>query len=144
MEQKTHSFPAWLLPAVFSGLAILLYLLPHSATESMEVHTAITGALRAGNNWGRQALVGNTDYPALQSIALLGCEVVAGLLHLHGPSLFCALVQAGLLCIFHPLGAGGAASAAGLASPGAHCRASIHSAFLHNAGPQLASRHSRS
>ncbi|MBR4673185.1 MAG: hypothetical protein IKP00_01855 [Victivallales bacterium] len=101
MEEDTeHKLPPWTLPTVFVVLLLLLYLLPHKPTEAMEIHQAITEALRAGNNWGRQALVGNTDYPALQSLCLLVCEAVATPIRLSGPRLMCALTQAWMLTIF--------------------------------------------
>ncbi len=100
MDNDERHIPAWVLPAVFAVLLFLLYILPHQPTEAMEIHQAITGALRAGNNWGRQALVGNTDYPALQSLCLLVCEAVATPIRLNGPRLMCALAQAWMLTIF--------------------------------------------
>ena len=100
MDNDDQHIPAWVLPAVFAALVLLLYILPHAPTEAMEIHEAITGALRAGNNWGRQALVGNTDYPALQSLCLLVCEAIATPVRLSGARLMCALAQAWMLTIF--------------------------------------------
>ena len=100
MEDTEHKLPPWTLPAVFAVLVVLLYLLPHKPTEAMEIHQAITGALRAGNNWGRQALVGNTDYPALQSLCLLVCEAIATPVRLNGARLMCTLAQVWMLIYF--------------------------------------------
>ena len=100
MDNDERHIPAWVLPAVFAALVLLLYILPHAPTEAMEIHQAITGALRAGNNWGRQALVGNTDYPALQSLCLLVCEAIATPVRLSGARLMCALAQAWMLIYF--------------------------------------------
>ena len=100
MDNDDQHIPAWVLPAVFAALVLLLYILPHAPTEAMEIHQAITGALRAGNNWGRQALVGNTDYPALQSLCLLVCEAIAAPVRLSGAHLMCALAQAWILLTF--------------------------------------------
>lgn len=72
----------WFFPALITLFAIILYIIPHDATESMMTHQAIVDALLAGNNWGRQALVGNTDCPALQTLALLITQAILGMLHL--------------------------------------------------------------
>ncbi|HOG50691.1 MAG TPA: hypothetical protein PKY10_08880 [Lentisphaeria bacterium] len=73
--------------------AVVIYRLPHSGTEAMAVHKAIVDALVAGNNWGRQALVGSMDYPVLPSLSLLAAELLAELLRLDGQRLLLAIVQ---------------------------------------------------
>ena len=72
---------------------IVIYRLPHPGTEAMAVHKAIVDALLAGNNWGRQALVGSLDYPVLPSLSLLAAELLARLLRLNGPRLLLAVTQ---------------------------------------------------
>lgn len=73
--------------------AVVIYRLPHSGTEAMAVHKAIVDALVAGNNWGRQALVGSMDYPVLPSLFLLAAELLAKILRLDGERLLQAIAQ---------------------------------------------------
>jgi len=84
----------WNVFFIFIAIAAILYLCPHKPTPAMDVHMAIVDALRAGNNWGRQALVANLDYPVLQSLALLLADAIAKCLHLNSATLLCAIAQA--------------------------------------------------
>lgn len=67
-------------------LAILLYLpcdrLMSPLSDETLAHSVIVNALKAGNNWGRQALVGNTDYPALQTLMLLVSDTLCNVFSL--------------------------------------------------------------
>ena len=53
------------MPALIIVLAMLLYLpcgrYMNPLQDGTIGHITIVQALQAGNNWGRQALVGNTD-----------------------------------------------------------------------------------
>ena len=81
------------LGALLLLFVVVIYRLPHPGTEAMAVHQAIVEALLAGNNWGRQALVGSLDYPVLPSLSLLAAELLARILHLNGPRLLLAVTQ---------------------------------------------------
>lgn len=89
--------PRWHALAAFAALTVFLYLIPHTQSTAMRTHQAIVDALLAGNNWGRQALVGNLDFPVMPSLALLCSDIAATWLHLDGARLLCALSQA---CFF--------------------------------------------
>ena len=62
------------MPALIAVLTAMLYLpcqkIMNQPDDGVFGHSAIVTALQSGNNWGRQALVGNTDYPALQTLML--------------------------------------------------------------------------
>ena len=79
--------------AAYCGLLIFLAMLPHRMTADMTVHEAIAQALLAGNNWGRQCLVGALDFPPLPSLLLVGCDYIAPYLQTSGPQLLVALCQ---------------------------------------------------
>ena len=83
----------WVTFAAYCGLLIFLGMLPHRMTDDMTVHKAIAQALLAGNNWGRQCLVGSLDYPPLPTLLLVGCEAIAPYLQTNGPQLLVTLSQ---------------------------------------------------
>ena len=90
--------PANVLPAIFLLLAIGGYFLPRVPSEAMTYHQAIANALEQSTNWGRQAFVGNTDYPMLPTVALLAAQKLAELCRLDAVRLLCTLCQAWLFC----------------------------------------------
>ncbi len=77
---------SWLRSLLIAILVILLYLpcarYMNPLSDGTLGHSAIVDALQAGNNWGRQALVGNTDFPALQTLMLLVSDSLCNLLSL--------------------------------------------------------------
>ena len=81
---KKLSEKPWLMPVLIIVLTMLLYLpcgrYMNPLQDGTIGHITIVQALQAGNNWGRQALVGNTDYPALQTLMLLVSETVCNIL----------------------------------------------------------------
>ena len=83
---KRLSEKPWLMTVLTAVLVILLYLpcdrFMSPLSDGTLAHTAIVNALKAGNNWGRQALVGNTDYPALPTLLLLVSDTLCNVLSL--------------------------------------------------------------
>ncbi|MGI5924075.1 MAG: hypothetical protein ACOX9E_09045 [Lentisphaeria bacterium] len=88
---------AWAFFAVF---AFVIYLLPMRPSAALSVHQSIVDALLAGNNWGRQALIGSFDYPALPSLALLISTILGDFVRLDGARLLQAIALAWTLCYF--------------------------------------------
>ncbi|MFA6931164.1 MAG: hypothetical protein WCT05_12630 [Lentisphaeria bacterium] len=85
--------------AAFRALLWLLavtvfYFLLQRVTAAYGTHQAIAQSLLAGQNWGRQALVGSLEYPPLPTLLLLIFEGPLQILPLNGPRLLCALAQA--------------------------------------------------
>ncbi len=76
---------------------ILLYLVIGGISPAMLRHRAIAEALLAGQNWGRQALVGSLEYPPLPTLLLLIFDGPLKILSLDGARLLCAVAQ--VFCI---------------------------------------------
>jgi hypothetical protein len=85
---------------IFVVFALLIYQLPMRPSAAMAVHQSIVDALQAGNNWGRQALIGSVDYPALPTLALLIATSLGRSLQLNGARLLQAIALAWTLCYF--------------------------------------------
>ncbi|MBQ7651627.1 MAG: hypothetical protein IJS15_11755 [Victivallales bacterium] len=83
---KKLSEKPWLMTMLTAVLAVLLYLpcdrFMNPLSDGTLAHSTIVNALQAGNNWGRQALVGNTDYPALQTLMLLVSDTLCNVFSL--------------------------------------------------------------
>ena len=90
------------MPAMIAVIAVILYFRKNLPSDDCIAYRAIVDSLLAGNNWGRQALVGNTDYPVLQTLMLLVSEIICRaleLLHLNLDSgkLLVSIAQATML-----------------------------------------------
>jgi hypothetical protein len=70
------------------------YLMLREASVAMLRHQTIARAILAGQNWGRQALVGSLEFPPLPTLLLLIFEGPLKILPLDGTRLICALAQA--------------------------------------------------
>ena len=70
------------------------YLMLKEVSSAMLQHQVIAQAVLAGQNWGRQALVGSLEFPPLPTLLLLIFEGPLKTLPLDGARLICALAQA--------------------------------------------------
>lgn len=80
------------------GLALLFWGTPWLPGLEPARHSGIVQALLSGQNWGRQALVGNLEFPLLPTVLLLCCEQIGQLVQLSGERLFLALLL--LVCLW--------------------------------------------
>ena len=60
----------------------------------LSIHQSIVDSILAGNDWGRQALIGNLDNPFLPTVALLAVNVVCRIFGGDPGLLLCSISQA--------------------------------------------------
>lgn len=80
------------------ALLLLFWIVPWLPGLEPARHSGIVQALLSGQNWGRQALVGNLEFPLLPTILLLCCEQLGQIVHLAGERLYLALLL--LVCLW--------------------------------------------
>ncbi|MCK5804535.1 MAG: hypothetical protein KAI66_16980 [Lentisphaeria bacterium] len=99
-EQSSARAP-WRAPLVFLGWIVLgAFILPKFVivpTDTLSVHSAVVDSLLAGQNWGRQALVGSLQYPLLPTTMLLLARLIASPFGGDGSALLVGLSQAWVL-----------------------------------------------
>lgn len=81
-------------------LTIARYHLGGYPGMQLSIHQSIVDSILAGNDWGRQALVGNLDNPFLPTVALLAANVVCRITGGNPGLLLCAVSQAVVMTLF--------------------------------------------
>ena len=80
--------------ACFLILAIARIQLGGIPCLQLSIHQSIVDSILAGNDWGRQALIGNLDNPFLPTVALLAVNVICRIFGGDPGLLLCSISQA--------------------------------------------------
>jgi len=92
----------WRAPALWASFLVALVVarlfLPFNATDVMMTHERIVDSLLKGQNWGRQALVGSTEFPPLATLGLLLARLASPLFRVDAGRLLVACSQAWAFC----------------------------------------------
>ncbi|MBQ9447407.1 MAG: hypothetical protein IJU61_12470 [Victivallales bacterium] len=80
--------------ACFLILAIARIQLGGVPCLQLSIHQSIVDSILAGNDWGRQALIGNLDNPFLPTVALLAVNVICRIFGGDPGLLLCSISQA--------------------------------------------------
>ena len=80
--------------ACFLVLAIARVQLGGAPCLQLSIHQSIVDSILAGNDWGRQALIGNLDNPFLPTVALLAVNVFCRIFGGEPGLLLCSVSQA--------------------------------------------------
>lgn len=83
---------------LFVSLMAVRLRLPFISSDLAVVHQAITDSLTAGQNWGRQALMGTLEFPPLPTLALLTAQHVPLVPEKLATSFLVAFAQAWTFC----------------------------------------------
>ena len=91
---KNFSAPPFFWLACFVILAIARIMLGGQPCLQLSIHQSIVDSILAGNDWGRQALIGNLDNPFLPTVALLTINVICRITGGNAGLVLCAISQA--------------------------------------------------
>ena len=95
--------PPFFWYACFIILAIARIQLGGTPCLQLSIHQSIVDSILAGNDWGRQALIGNLDNPFLPTVALLTVNVICRVFGGNPAVLLCSISQAcSWMCISDP------------------------------------------
>ena len=92
--------PPFFWYACFIILAIARIQLGGVPCLQLSIHQSIVDSILAGNDWGRQALIGNLDNPFLPTIALLTVNVICRVFGGDPAVLLCSISQAIIMAFF--------------------------------------------
>ena len=92
--------PPFFWYACFVILAIARIQIGGIPCLQLSIHQSIVDSILAGNDWGRQALIGNLDNPFLPTVALLAVNVVCRIFGGNPALLLCSISQAVIMAFF--------------------------------------------
>ena len=92
--------PPFFWYACFIILAIARIQLGGTPCLQLSIHQSIVDSILAGNDWGRQALIGNLDNPFLPTVALLTVNVICRVFGGNPAVLLCSISQAIIMAFF--------------------------------------------